>query len=226
MTNPAREAILGRVRQALKRPSPEPHWTHEPVKSDRLFPLPEANEAGLRQRFRDEFAAIQGEWLEADSVESGKALIAERLHREEIASVLAPDSPKLRKLLDGLSTVRWVDGNTPTIAGWDAMDVGVTLAECLIAESGSVLVSSALSGRAPSVLPPIHWIIATADQLVLGLEEAIAGVRQKYGAQLPSSFTCVSGPSRTADIEKILVFGAHGPRRVWLLLLPAGSLDG
>ena len=69
-----------------------------------------------------------------------------------------------------------------------------------------------------SVLPPTHYVVATRGQLVPDLDAAFAILRAR-GA-LPSAVSFVSGPSRTADIEKILVLGAHGPRRLAIVLLP------
>ena len=109
--------------------------------------------------------------------------------------------------------------------GWDSFPVGVTPAESLVAESGTIVVGTGIAGRALSVLPPIHLVVATCDQLVGDLETSIRRIRTRYPDRLPSSFTWISGPSRTADIEKILVLGAHGPRRLVLLLLPAAASD-
>lgn len=224
MSDSAREAILGRVRQALRSPSPEPHWAHEPTTTGPIFPLPEPTETALRARFRQEFAAIQGEWLEADSLEAAKTLLADWLMRDEIRSLLAADSPALRLLLAETPSVQWIGGDSTDRRGWEQLDVGVTLAESLVAESGTILVSAGISGRALSVLPPIHLVVATADQLVADLETSMARLRARYPQQLPSTMSWISGPSRTSDIEKTLVLGAHGPRRLLLLMLPAGTL--
>lgn len=221
----AREAILGRVRQALKTPSPSPHWEREPLAEGSVFPLPAADdESALRQRFRDEFTLIQGEMHEVDSLEQAKAFLADWLHKQEITSALAPAGP-LSSVLDQVPFVRWLDGPSPDKSGWENIDVGFTPAESLVAESGTIAVSSRSGGRAMSVLPPIHFVIASADQLVPDLETSMQRLRAKYET-LPSNISWISGPSRTADIEKILVLGAHGPRRLVLLLLPAGSIPG
>lgn len=223
MSDAAREAILSRVRQALRSPAPEPHWLRQPASTGPVFPIPEATESACRDRFRREFAAIQGEWIEADSLEEGRPRIKDWLFREEIATVLVADNPLLRGIFDGFPQVRFVGGDNASISGWDAVDMGVTPCESLVAESGTIAVSAGLSGRALSVLPPIHMVVATADQLVPDLESSFAKIRARYGEELPSTLTWISGPSRTADIEKILVLGAHGPRRLVLLMLPSGT---
>ncbi|NCB08470.1 MAG: hypothetical protein EOM73_09935, partial [Bacteroidia bacterium] len=96
---------------------------------------------------------------------------------------------------------------------------GITGCEFLIAHTGSVMVSSAQKGgRQMSVYPPIHVVIAQKSQLVGYLDEAYSGIQKKYGRNLPSQLTLITGPSRTADIEKTLVMGAHGPRELHVFL--------
>ena len=82
----------------------------------------------------------------------------------------------------------------------------------LIAQAGSVLVSSRSSGgRALSVLPPHHIVLARREQLLPDLPAAFALLRNKYASDYPSLISFITGPSRTGDIERILVLGAHGP---------------
>jgi L-lactate utilization protein LutC len=87
-----------------------------------------------------------------------------------------------------------------------------TLCECLVAQTGSIFVVSGLD----SILPEKHNVIARRDQLVPDLPAAFALLRQRHGANWPSAITLITGPSRTADIEKILVKGAQGPKRLAL----------
>ncbi len=95
---------------------------------------------------------------------------------------------------------------------------GVTLAEALVARTGSILVSAACGGRAASVLPPLHVVYARATQIVTETEEALALIQAGGAAPTTSLFSLITGPSRTSDIEKMLVLGAHGPRRLVVLL--------
>ena len=103
----------------------------------------------------------------------------------------------------------------------DEAGIGVTGCEALIAWSGSVLVSSAQAyGRSLTVYPPVHWVLARSSQLVPRLKDAFDLLRQRYRDQnIPSLISTITGPSRTADIEKTLVLGAHGPRELWVFLL-------
>jgi L-lactate utilization protein LutB len=94
-------------------------------------------------------------------------------------------------------------------------EVSVTGCDCLVAQTGSIFVSTrTANGRAASVLPEMHVVVARRDQLVPDLAAAFALLRSRYGKNWPSSLSLITGPSRTADIEKILVMGAHGPKRL------------
>ncbi len=98
-------------------------------------------------------------------------------------------------------------------------EVGITGCEFLIAHTGSVMVSSAQKrGRQMFVYPPVHIVIAHNNQLVDYLEKAYSGIREKYKDNFPSQIALITGPSRTADIEKTLVLGAHGPRELHVFL--------
>lgn len=105
-------------------------------------------------------------------------------------------------------------------AHFGKMKAGVTRCEFLIARFGSAMVSSGLgSGRRMFVFPEVHVIVAYASQVVKELKEALSGMRKKYVDGLPSQMTVITGPSRTADIEKTLVMGAHGPRELYVFLV-------
>jgi len=94
-------------------------------------------------------------------------------------------------------------------------DVGISECDALVAQTGTVLVTSrSAGGRALSCLPPHHVVIARREQLVPDLSAAFALVKQKYGGNFPSMISFITGPSRTGDIERILVLGAHGPKKL------------
>jgi len=104
--------------------------------------------------------------------------------------------------------------------GLDKADAGVTGCEALIARTGSILLSSRqMEGRGLSIFPPAHVAVATVDQIVNDLDEGLKQLRKKYENMPPSLVTLVSGPSQTADIEKTLVKGAHGPKEIYLFLI-------
>lgn len=99
------------------------------------------------------------------------------------------------------------------------MEVAVTACEFLIARTGSVLVSSAqIKGRRLYGFTPVHVVVAFTSQLKNEIGEGLAALKEKYG-RLPSMVTTISGPSRTADIEKTLIHGMHGPEELYVFLV-------
>jgi L-lactate dehydrogenase complex protein LldG len=97
---------------------------------------------------------------------------------------------------------------------------GITRCENLIARLGSVMVSSKLSpGRKITVFPEIHLVVAYSSQLVVDIKQAFRNIRTKYHNEYPSLVSVITGPSRTADIEKTLVMGAHGPKELYVFLI-------
>lgn len=104
----------------------------------------------------------------------------------------------------------------------ETCSAGITECEALVAQTGSVCLTTRSSGgRSISVLPPHHVVLARRSQLIADLPAAYALLKQKYGAAgYPSFISFTTGPSRTGDIERILVLGAHGPKKLTVLLLP------
>jgi len=107
-----------------------------------------------------------------------------------------------------------------TLEGIDSSAASVTGCEFLISRTGSVMVSNAnTSGRRPHVLPDTHIVIASSAQMVADLKDAIEGMQRKYQDRLPSWISNITGPSRTADIEKTLILGAHGPKKLIVIIV-------
>lgn len=98
-------------------------------------------------------------------------------------------------------------------------DAAITGCEVLVARTGSIVLSAQNSGRVTSVYAPVHICIAYTSQLVYHISEALSFLQIKYKGALPSFITFATGPSRTADIEKTLVVGVHGPKEVYLFLV-------
>lgn len=98
--------------------------------------------------------------------------------------------------------------------------IGITGCETMIARLGSILVSSAQTGgRRISIYPEAHIVIGFSSQLVPDLQQAMLYIRRKYEPDYPSLLSFITGPSRTADIEKTLVMGAHGPKNLYLFFV-------
>ena len=99
-------------------------------------------------------------------------------------------------------------------------DIGLTLCECLVARTGSVIITSKqASGRRLPVYTNFQIVVAYTSQLVYNIKDALKHIREKYKNNLPSMISTITGPSRTSDIEKTLVQGAHGPKEVFVFLI-------
>jgi L-lactate dehydrogenase complex protein LldG len=184
---PARDNILDRVRAALRVEA------HRPPASTSapIFPPVSDSEA----RFREEFVALKGQLIEST----------------ETLGTFLKGFAKIAT--DGSELVGKTVGEAN--AAVHECDLGVTGCDCLVAQTGSIIVSTlSAGGRALSVLPPTHLVIARRQQIVPDLASAMALLRKRYDKRWPSALSVITGPSRTADIEKILVMGAHGPKRL------------
>jgi L-lactate dehydrogenase complex protein LldG len=102
----------------------------------------------------------------------------------------------------------------------ESCDVAITECDALIAQTGTVLVTGrSAGGRALSVLPPHHVVLARREQLVPDLPAAFELLQTKYAGNYPSFISFITGSSRTGDIERILVLGAHGPKKLTIICL-------
>jgi L-lactate dehydrogenase complex protein LldG len=97
-------------------------------------------------------------------------------------------------------------------------DVGITSADYVLADTGTlVLLASAYEARMISLLPPEHIAVVPCGHILSGLDELLSLLPDP--GLITSSMVLITGPSRTADIEQILVRGVHGPGRITLVLV-------
>jgi L-lactate dehydrogenase complex protein LldG len=209
-SNPSREAILARIRDGLRTPAP-------PIEDKTFYgPIFEAVENPL-ERFQQECKANLMECqLTADATASAQAL-TQVLQSLPPGEIFVQDDPVLRRLTPAAGfqrQVRWSSEGGPR----EQSQATITLADALIAQTGSIFVSASGGGRGASVVAPTHIVYAFANQLVPDLVTALRNATAD-GRLEKNSYACViSGSSRTADIEKILVQGAHGPMRLVVIL--------
>jgi L-lactate dehydrogenase complex protein LldG len=98
--------------------------------------------------------------------------------------------------------------------------VSVSLCECVVANTGAFFVSTKqLTGRNFFVNTDVHIVIAFTSQLINTVADGFNFLKTKYENKLPSMLTLISGPSKTADIEQTLVYGAHGPKELFFFLV-------
>lgn len=164
--------------------------------------------------FENELLRINGEFFLCDNENDLLTKIEKFIKSKSPNSVFCNDS-EILKLLDKSQLEYSSDNNS-----FFKMDIAITSCEYLIARTGSVMVSSKQqAGRRLNVFPPIHIVIAKKSQLVFEIAEAYENIMEKYKNIVPSMISIITGPSRTADIEKTLILGAHGPKEFIVFLL-------
>jgi len=204
----SKEKMLKKIRKALleKRDNPYPNLEDLPLYEDYI--------GHIDQLFAEQFKAVSGNFIFCeDNIQLIENLLL--LAEEKSWRKIYCWEPELQKLL---STYEYPFYSTDT--DFLNAEVGITLCECLIARNGSILISNGNeSGRRLSIYPHVHIVIAYTSQLVLDLKDGLKLLKQKYPDYLPTMISNITGPSRTADIEKTLVLGAHGPKELYVFLL-------
>lgn len=226
----SREIILGRIREALRVPAPPPgahggshHAPSEREAAQQIIEwLPRTGETAEEwlALFAQNSAELRTDFRVVEGPESLLSHLREIAASEGWKQLAAHHDALVDETLGALGLpVLFTDGGYDRHS-LEACDAGVTTCEALVAQTGSVVVTSKTSGgRALSVLPPHHVVLARKSQLVADLPAAFARLREKYEGHFPSMISFITGPSRTGDIERILVLGAHGPRKLTVLLL-------
>jgi L-lactate dehydrogenase complex protein LldG len=209
--SPAKENILKKIRQALSNQVPVPFPQSEG--SDSVF-QPQQQEPEIE--FAENFTKLLGKFSfcldEKELVQQLQALMITRNWNNIFCN-----ETELKKML---SENNFSQNYSDDLKNCDA---SITSCEQLIARTGSIVMSSAQqSGRTVSIYAPVHICIAYTSQLTYDIKEALLNVKDRY-TQLPSLITLATGPSRTADIEKTLVVGVHGPKEVFCFLLESSS---
>ena len=228
-----REKILGRVREALEIAAPVPGHHHgggaghsasfhgRPVQVVQQW-LPDggANLVQQLERFGSASAELKTDFHVVPSMTVAKVVLASLRDADGWKKVAAHhgDLTDAAATALGLPTLFVDEGYlAPEM---ETCDVGISGCDALVAQTGSIIVTNrSAGGRALSVLPPHHVVLARQSQFVRDLSEGYALVEKKYAPNYPSMISVITGPSRTGDIERILVLGAHGPKKLTVICL-------
>lgn len=209
--NPSRERILERIRTALRSAAPRREPAGPPG-ARQIFPPV----GDLLERFQAECKANLTEVIVTECGAASAAAIQGVLASLPEGEIYVQDAPEFRSMAEAWSgrESRWSSEGGPR----EACQATLTLAEGLAAATGSILVSSSTGGRGASVVAPCHIVLARVEQLMPDLE-AVLGYAHEKGIAARNSFVgLITGTSRTADIQRVLVIGAHGARRVVVVL--------
>ncbi len=205
-----RQQILSKIRKALQVPAPMPFKDIKDSSKDVFVPLD--NKKLLIEHFAANFTKLGGKFVYcANEQELLEQLVAfndvynlKHIHCNDYA---------LTRFLD-------VQNMLPIKTGEQFHELEASITGCsnLVARTGSVVLTSTdPGGRILSVYAPIHICIAYSNQLVWNINEAFDPFKTQQ--QLPSMINLATGPSRTADIEKTLVVGVHGPKEVFVFYI-------
>jgi L-lactate dehydrogenase complex protein LldG len=167
----------------------------------------------LEVEFAEQFNQLQGKFIYCQDMGEFHQMWKSLLHMQKWERVYCIDEG-LRSVLGESFSGTCIH---PELSSCDA---SVTACEMLVARTGSIVLSAAASqGRTTSVYAPIHICVAFTRQLVYDVKDGLNQLKSKYAEKLPSLITFATGPSRTADIEKTLVVGVHGPKEVYCILI-------
>jgi L-lactate dehydrogenase complex protein LldG len=213
----SREAILQRIRSRL---SGTPPLAAPPVAE--VWPRQTSDKGVLADQFMAELQAVFGEPIRCRSMAEAQQHLARLMETAPWPVLGAVESPAARELVAAVPAARisWVDAqwNPRRIAGLPA---ALVTAEVLLADTGTCLIACGTTQqRLMCYLPPAGVVIARTAQLAEHLPAAWADLARRCGdPALRGEFVLVTGPSRTADIEKVLILGVHGPKRLVVLLV-------
>jgi L-lactate utilization protein LutC len=209
----SRDSILHKVRTALGRGADQPVETPpEP-----WLRIPACDVERRVQQFQEALEKLNGRTYRAVSLQDARDYTSRLI---QAGAAVASNSAFLEQC--GVLSIPGVRSGFSDAAelreACATANVGITSADYALADTGTlVLFSSREEPRLVSLLPPLHLALVPVDRLLTGLDELLTRVPDP--AAVSSSMVFITGPSRTADIEQILVRGVHGPGEIHVVLV-------
>jgi L-lactate dehydrogenase complex protein LldG len=213
-----REQILGRIREALRTPAKRPPGEAGSYRAWLPRVSPEAEDQ--EKMFARMCTELKTEFIPVPDISGAASTIEALAERESWTLVAYHADQTVTASLAGLKVTRLEVRDQPMTDELEKASAGITACDALVAQTGGVLLTSrSAGGRTLSVLPPHHVVIARQDQLFPDLLAAFQLLQDRYGDRFPSFCTFITGPSRTGDIERVLVLGAHGPGKLTIIFV-------
>ena len=223
----SRENILGKLRgnaegDALKASRITHGAIPEIIPDEKIYSDYVSGKDEMMQQFIKCQEILHGEVITCASIAEMAAALADLLKtfgpasskyfQNELIDQIFQINPEIRNYFD-METDLSI--SSPDFSRYEA---GVSGAEYLIARTGSIFINSRMAGgRRLTVLPPVHIVLARQSQLVSSLDDVLRKIKT---SDINWSYaTFITGPSRTSDIEKKLVLGAHGPKRLITIIM-------
>jgi L-lactate dehydrogenase complex protein LldG len=214
-TSKSRENILSKIRKGLGgEPLPMPFPDVEKDMGNAIYA--DSGDAP-EEVFADAFIKLGGKFIFCENEQELLDNINILYENRGWEHLLCADQ-RLMKIFQNNK----IDILEPADPKAESAEACITGCEMLVARTGSLLLTSKQNmGRMAPVYFPVHIVFAYANQIVPDIEDAFAALKRKYGTDLPSMINLTTGPSRTADIEKTLVVGVHGPGEVFCFFINA-----
>jgi len=209
----SREHILHKVRTALGRSAGQE--AAEPPAARIVVPQVEMEERIASMRTRIE--ALAGKTARAATPAEACGMVAAAIEGKR---AVASNAPFLAECgITRLAGVRsGITDRDQLREACAAADVGITSADYVLGDTGTlVMIASPREARLVSLLPPAHIAVVPRERILTGLDELFAVLPDP--ASQTSSLVLITGPSRTADIEQILVRGVHGPGQIMAIVV-------
>ena len=213
-TSKARENILSKIRKGLGgQPLPMPF---PDVEKDTGSVFPNTGLAP-EEVFAEAFINLGGKFIFCENEQELLNNIIILYENRGWQQLLCADQRLLRLFRNNK-----IDILTPADPKIENAEACITGCEMLVARTGSIMLSSKQNmGRTSPVYYPVHIVFAYANQIVPDIEDGFNALKKKYSNDLPSMINLATGASRTADIEKTLVVGVHGPGEVFCFFVNA-----
>ena len=211
-----RDRLFANVRTALRRAASQPLDQVAPIAALSL-PVPRSDRNLYTHLFVQNFESLAGK---AFVVPDASAVVPALRPLLEGKQVVASNSPYLETCgIIALPQVRsGISDRAELRQACSTADVGITSVEYVLAETGTfVMLSSPQEARLISLLPPVHIAVFSRSRILANLNELLSVVPNP--AEQTSSMVLITGPSRTADIEQILVRGVHGPGEIYAVIV-------
>jgi L-lactate dehydrogenase complex protein LldG len=181
-------------------------------------------EESLFQQFKRNSEALPATLLRAGNAQVAAALVVEQLKelkpRQVVASSLSFLGDHI-KVIGKYAASQEIDFSL-RLDRDKIEQAQIGISQCLmgIAQLGSLFHdASQLHTRLVSMLPPIHFALVPTHTLVATFSDALQWIQQKYDGHLPPYLSFITGPSKTADIERQLTIGVHGPGKLIILCI-------
>jgi len=205
----SRDNILHRIRTAVGRSAGQPPAEPPPVR----LRVPQVE---MEARVASMIARVEALAGRACHTSDPRSVASEVLAGK---TSVASNTPVLAKYgITSLPCVRTgISDRAELRAVCAVADIGITSADYALADTGTlVMISSPEEARLISLLPPAHLAIVPRERILSGLDELFLLLPRP--AEQTSSMVLITGPSRTADIEQILVRGVHGPGQITVVI--------